>query len=139
MVEKFENVLNFRSQLFKRLFQVPNLKIFLEVTKYPTPLGIIKVSPPCLDKLEKNCFVKIISHFSKKKNSMEIEIPTKSSFLLKYSIDSRKIIHQNQVTISIKARFLTKFIFHQNFLFEKKEKILTNQFFPAYLNKLGTF
>ena len=34
------------------------------------------------------------------------------------------------MTILITAGFWLKFVFHQNFLFEKSEKILTKQFFP---------
>ena len=44
-----------------------------------------------------------------------------------YGIYSEKM-YENRVTISIKKRFLRKFIFHQNFLFEKKEKISMKQF-----------
>ena len=38
-------------------------------------------------------------------------------------------IHQNRATTLIKQRFFLKFISNQNFLFEKKRKILINRFF----------
>ena len=72
-------------------------------------------------------FLKKIYHGNKNLNE--------KLFLPKYLIDLEKK-YQNQVTILIKKRFLPKFIFHQNFLFEKREKILTKQFFPIYLNML---
>ena len=80
----------------------------------------------------KNFFVKIISHLKKKK-SHGIETFKKQLFLLKYSINLEKIF-QNRVTILKKESILPKFIFHKNCLFEKKEKILTNQLFPTYLS-----
>ena len=55
---------------------------------------------------------------------------------MKYSIYLEKI-YQNRVTISIKQRFLWKFIFHQNFLYEKKEKISTKQFFSNKSEQIG--
>ena len=43
-------------------------------------------------------------------------------------------IYQNRVNISIKERFLSKFIFCQNFLFEKRKEIVTKQSF-TYISK----
>ena len=71
-----------------------------------------------------------------KKNFHGNKIFNKKLLLLKCLIDLEKI-YRNRVTISIKARFLPKFIFHRNFLFERSGKILTKQFFPTYLYKLG--
>ena len=52
----------------------------------------------------------------------------KTLFLFKYSIDLGKI-YQNRITLFIKEHVLPKFIFHRNFLFEKRGKILTKRFF----------
>ena len=55
--------------------------MFLIVTRFPLPLGIIKFFPACLDMVKKNCFVKIFSNFSKKKISMEIKFQQKALFI----------------------------------------------------------
>ena len=57
---------------------------------------------------------------------MKVKI-SKKLFLLKYFIDLEKM-HENRVTALINESFLLKLIFHQNFLFEKKEKMLTKHF-----------
>ena len=57
-------------------------------------------------------------------------------FLLKYSIGLEKK-YQNRAKILIKKRFLQKFIFHRNFLFEKSGKSLLEHFFSTFIYKLG--
>ena len=57
---------------------------------------------------------------------------------MKYSIDLEEL-HQSRVTILIKERFLLKFIFHQNFLFEKMEKISAKQFFSNISKHVGEY
>ena len=74
-----------------------------------------------------NCFVKFLPIFLKK-NFHGNENFNKKLFLLKYSVDLEKK-YRNRVTILIEERFLPKLIFHRNFLFEEREKILTKQFF----------
>ena len=71
-----------------------------------------------------------------KKNFHGNENFNKKLFLLKYSIHLEKI-YQNRVTILRKKRFLRKFIFHQNFSLEKREKIGTKQFFSNISMQAG--
>ena len=79
--------------------------------------------------MTKNCFIKVFPIFLKKVVH-ENENFNKNLILLKHLIDLEKI-HQNRVSI----RFLPKFIFYQNFLFEKRKKF-KQKIFLAYLNKL---
>ena len=74
--------------------------------------------------------------FLKKKNLHGNENFNRKPFLLKYSIDLGKI-NRNRVTILIKEHFSPKFIFRKNFLFEKRGKILTKQFFSNKSVQVG--
>ena len=72
----------------------------------------------CLDRyVEKNGFVKTFSHFSKKNFPWKWKFRQKV-LLMKYLTDLKNL-YQNQITILINERFLSKCIFHKNFLFEK--------------------
>ena len=71
--------------------------MFLLVTRYPLPIGVVKFFSTCIDMLKKNYVFKTFTNFSKK-NIHGNENFNKKLFLLKYSIELGKI-YQNRVTI----------------------------------------
>ena len=80
--------------------------------------------------VKKSYFVWIFSHFSKK-------IFNKKLFLLKYLIHLEKIYKNRVTTYFNKGAFLPKFIFLRNFVFEKRGRILTEQFFFNVSKQVG--
>ena len=127
MMEKSENLLNFRFLFFKKLFQVPTWKIFLKVTRYPSPFDIILFSSIFLDMLGKNWFVKIFPQFSKKKFYEKWISSKKRSFI---KIVTRLWYFFSESTEYFdKKSFSLKFLFARKFFFRKMGKIFDKTIF----------
>ena len=105
----------------KSSWKCPMKKCLLAATRYPPQIRINAFYPTRLeDVLEKNCFVKIFSHFSKKFFHGSKNLKQKA-----FSIEILNWFRENiskSSTYFNNETFLPKFIFHRNFLFEKGKK-----------------